>query len=78
MKLTLKEIISSESVLNKNNIELIKIQFVTSPNNGVYESIVYSKSIESFEFKSNTFSIRSKNDISRIDSYGEQVYFELF
>ena len=72
MKLTLKEIISSESVLNKNNIELIKIQFVTSPNNGTYESIVYSKSIESYEFKSNTFSIRSKNDISRIDSYGEQ------
>jgi hypothetical protein len=72
MKLTLKEIISSESVLNKNYIELIKIQFVTSPNNGTYESIVYSKSIESFEFKSNTFSIRSKNDISRIDSYGEQ------
>ena len=72
MKLTLKEIISSESVFNKNNIELIKIQFVTSPNNGTYESIVYAKSIESYEFKSDTFSIRSKNDISRIDSYGEQ------
>ncbi len=47
-----------------NNLKL-NTKLLTSP-------FVYSKSIESYEFKSNTFSIRSKNDISRIDSYGEQ------
>jgi len=72
--LTLNEIITAESVL-KNNIELIKIQFVTAPNNGIYESIIHSKYFDNFEFKSNSFSIRSRNDISRIDSYGEEVKY---
>ena len=42
------------------------------PSKGVYESILHNSLIDSFEFKSDKFSIRSKNDISRIDSYGEQ------
>ncbi|RNA21849.1 DUF229 domain containing [Brachionus plicatilis] len=42
---------------------IYRVSFITYPN--------YGKN-EGFEFISDNFSIKSKNDISRIDSYGEQ------
>lgn len=71
MELGLKEIISAE-VLKKNNNLVYKIQLITRPNNGVYESLLYDGYMNNFEFKSNKFSISSRNEISRIDAYGEQ------
>ena len=71
--LKLKKIISSESLLMESNL-IYRVSFVSSPNNGVYETIVYSGRKENFEFTSENFSIKSKNDISRIDSYGEQPW----
>jgi len=77
-ELKLKEIISAETV-NKNDVTLMKIQLITIPNEGIYESVLSlnydihtEAAAKAYEFKSNEFSIKSKNDISRIDSYGEQ------
>ncbi len=73
LKLELKEIISSE-VLNKSGLLMFKIQLITSPNEGIYESLLFNANINEYEFKSNEFSIKSRNDISRIDAYGSQPY----
>ena len=73
LELSLREIISAE-VLNRTNQLLFKIQLVTKPNNGIYESLLYDSNIEKFEFSSNVFSIKSRNEISRIDAYGSQPY----
>jgi hypothetical protein len=70
--LVLSEILSAEKLL-KNKQTQIKIQFITYPNWGVYETLVFNSQIDNFEFKSSNFSIRSRNDISRINSYGEKV-----
>ena len=67
----LKEIISAE-VLLKENLNLYRIQLITEPNNGTYEVIVHQGSMKNFEFKSTEFSIKSRNEISRIDAYGSQ------
>jgi len=73
LELYLSEIISAE-VLNRTNQLLFKIQLVTKPNKGIYESLLYEANIERFEFSSNDFSIKSRNEISRIDAYGSQPY----
>lgn len=70
-RLTLKDVISAEK-LSKSKGNLYRVSFITSPNNGIYETLVYDKKIKDFEFSSDMFSIKTKNDISRIDSYGEQ------
>ncbi len=69
--LYLMDILSAEKYM-KNGSELIRIQFITMPNRGVYESVLIDSLIETYEFPSKKFSISSRNDISRIDSYGEQ------
>lgn len=74
VELSLKEIISAE-VLKKDSANLVyKIQLITKPNNGVYEALLYDGYMHGFEFKSDRFSISSRNEISRIDAYGEQPY----
>lgn len=73
MELSLKQIISAE-VLKKNEKLIYKIQLITKPNNGVYEALLYDGYMSQFEFKSAKFSISSRNEISRIDAYGEQPY----
>ncbi len=70
-ELYLKQIITAESLIKQKN-NLLKIQFITLPNKGVYEVLLINGLVPEHEFKSNEFSIRSKNDISRIDAYGEQ------
>ena len=70
-ELSLKQIISAE-VLAKGKNQFYKIQFITRPNNGIYESMLINEYVEKYEFKSEKYSIFSRNDISRIDSYGEQ------
>ena len=70
-ELGLKQIISAE-VLSKGKNQFYKIQFITRPNNGIYESMLINEYVEKYEFKSEQYSIYSRNDISRIDSYGEQ------
>jgi hypothetical protein len=69
--LTLKEIISFE-VLKKDNKLLFKIQLETLPNEGIYETLLSNEINQENEFNSGELSIHSRNDISRIDSYGEQ------
>lgn len=71
LHLKLKEIISAE-FLFKENFKIYKIQLVTEPNNGTYEILVYKGNFNNFEFKSDKFSIESRNEISRIDAYGSQ------
>ena len=73
LSLNLKEIISAE-LLKKGNIIIYKIQFITLPNKGVYETLLYNDYINSSEFRSKYFSIKSRNEISRIDAYGDQPY----
>ena len=73
LKLNLTEIFSAESLI-KDGLKLYRIQFKTYPNKGVYETLSYSGFRDDFEFKSKEFSIKSRNDISRIDAYGEQPY----
>jgi len=70
-KLLLKEVLSFE-MLKKNNKLLFKIQFQSYPNNGIYETLLTNEFNQENEFNSGHFSITSRNDISRIDSYGEQ------
>ena len=70
-ELILKEIISAE-LLIKGEYTMYKIQFITLPNKGVYETLLFKDYYNISEFKSIEFSIKSRNDISRIDSYGEQ------
>ena len=70
VELSLKEIISAE-VLKKSSNLVYKIQLITKPNNGIYESLLYDGLMHGFEFKSSLFSISSRNEISRIDAYGE-------
>ncbi|RNA39467.1 hypothetical protein BpHYR1_042332 [Brachionus plicatilis] len=61
--LSLKRMISADKLIQtKGNI--YRVSFITSPNSGVYETIIYQ----------DMFSIKSRNDISRIDSYGEQPW----
>jgi hypothetical protein len=69
--LKLKKILSAEK-LTKRNKNIYKIEFSTYPNDGIYESLSYSGYKEGFEFTSDSFSIASRNDISRIDAYGGQ------
>lgn len=72
--LTLKEIISAESLV-KNNKIVYKIEFITMPNKGIYEVLVHGGTVHenaNFEFKSEFFNIKSRNEISRIDAYGSQ------
>ena len=69
--LQLSKVIYAET-LNKKNHKVIKIQFITLPNKGVYEAVIIDKYMKKYEFKSTYFSIKSRNDISRIDAYGEQ------
>ena len=71
--LTLKKVISAERLI-KNSRVLYKIQFITYPNNGIYEVLVHVGDFKEFEFKSSKFSIKSRNDISRIDAYGLQPH----
>jgi len=72
VKLSLNKILYAEK-LNKQNDVLYKIQFETVPNFGIFETLLVNKSIKNdYEFVSDQFSIHSRNDISRIDSYGEQ------
>ncbi|RNA06108.1 hypothetical protein BpHYR1_016636 [Brachionus plicatilis] len=71
--LGLKKIISAEK-LDLDGKVVYRVSFITYPNNGIYETIVYQGKNEGFEFISDNFSIKSKNDISRIDSYGEQPW----
>ncbi|RNA16887.1 hypothetical protein BpHYR1_039416 [Brachionus plicatilis] len=71
--LGLKTIISSD-LLDLSDKILYRVSFTTLPNYGIYETIVYQGKNEGFEFISDNFSIKSKNDISRIDSYGEQPW----
>jgi len=71
--LYLKSIISAEKLVKFNKI-VYKIQFITSPNNGIYEVLIHSGYFDHFEFKSDLFSIKSRNDISRIDAYGIQPH----
>ena len=52
----LKETISAE-ILNKNYFLIYRVQFITKPNNGVYESLTNSL-MENFEFS---------------DAYGNQL-----
>ena len=73
LKLSLEQIISAEYLI-KNFKRIFKIQFITSPNKGVYEAVVYDQLIKEFEFISNKLSIKSRNEISRINSYGEQPF----
>lgn len=73
LELFLKEIISAE-FLNKTNELVYKIQIVTKPNNGVYEALLFDSNKPEFEFSSDKFSIKSRNEISRIDAYGSQPY----
>ena len=61
--------------LIRNSLVLIKIQILTYPNWAVYETLLFNSKIDHFEFKSNNFSIRSRNDKSRINFNGEQVIF---
>ena len=70
-ELILKEIISAE-ILKKREYKMYKIQFITLPNKGVYETLLYDSYMKRSEYKSIEFNIKSRNDISRIDSYGEQ------
>ena len=71
VELSLGQIISAE-ILNRDNNQIYKIQFITLPNRGVYETMLINKAVDNYEFISDKFSIKSRNDISRIDSYGEQ------
>jgi hypothetical protein len=71
MKLQLDVIFLSE-ILDKNGKNILKIEFKTRPNKGIYETIVYESDEKAFEFHSRKFSIRSRHDISRIDAYGDQ------
>ena len=71
MELILEKTLSAE-LLIKDEKSIYKIQFMTKPNKGVYEILLYSDYQKNFEFKSSEFSIKSRNDISRIDAYGEQ------
>jgi hypothetical protein len=78
-RLILKAIYSAE-IIEKKSQRLIKIEFLTSPNKGLYETILFVKDTKSqhstknirFEFDSGQFSIKSRNEISRIDAYGDQ------
>lgn len=70
-ELSLKQIISAE-ILQKDFGQIYKIQFITSPNSGIYETMLINGIMDGYEFISDAFSIKSRNDISRIDSYGEQ------
>ncbi|RNA24624.1 hypothetical protein BpHYR1_052289 [Brachionus plicatilis] len=70
-ELSLKDTISAEK-FSKSSGSLYRVSFITAPNNGIYETIVYENKHDNFEFSSDLFSIKSKMDISRIDSYGEQ------
>lgn len=73
LKLYMEKIISAESML-KGNFKILRIQFITRPNNGVYETLIYNSYLKDFEFKSDEYSINSRYDISRIDAYGEQPH----
>ncbi len=70
-RLTLKQVISADTIKKDKKI-IYKVQFITMPNNGVYETILVNDFEKKYEFTSASFSIFSRNDISRIDSYGEQ------
>ena len=72
VKLSLSKILYAEKLI-KNTDALYKIQFVTLPNYGIFETLLTNKKMDSaYEFTSDLFSIRSRHDISRIDAYGEQ------
>ena len=62
-ELYLKKITYAESLI-KNKRQMIKVQFVTSPNKGIYESILLDTLVDEYEFKSQNFSIKSKNEVT--------------
>lgn len=72
--LGLKKVITAELLDKPYGDQLYRISFVTNPNQGIYETIVYSGLRNNFEFKSANFSIKSRHEISRIDAYGEQPH----
>lgn len=76
VRLRLREIITAESLSSSNSAksDLLRIQFITSPNNGTYETLLRVGLVGSYKFKSKSFSIRSRDDISRIDAYGDQPH----
>ena len=45
---------------------------MTYPNKGIYEINVIDTFKKDFEFNSNEFSLKSRNEISRIDAYDNQ------
>lgn len=69
----LDKIISAESLV-KNMKKMYRIEFITKPNKGVYEALLVGDYMDKYEFKSKEFSIKSRNEISRIDAYGQQPY----
>ena len=73
VSLYLKSVISAEKLVKFNKI-VYKIQYITSPNNGIYEVLIHRGNFKAFEFKSEFFSIKTRNDISRIDAYGIQPH----
>ena len=74
LKLTLKATQMAEKLINQNNRTIFKIELTTSPNDAIYEVLVHRHEVASYEFKSPEFSIKNRNDISRIDAYGEQPH----
>ena len=73
LRLYLQQIISAEFLIEDNQ-RIYRIQFITRPNNGVYETLLYDSYLKDFEFSSDEFSIKSRNEISRIDAYGDQPH----
>lgn len=75
--LVLKEIVSADTLQESDGNRLYRVQFITLPNKGIYETIILDKPANtnnSYEFKTEKFCIKSRNDISRIDAYGEQPH----
>ena len=62
----------SAQTIKKSDRQLIKLQFITYPNKAVYEVIVADTFVSDYEYKTNSFSLKSKAEISRIDAYDKQ------
>ena len=74
VQLKLMEIISAEKLTNIDLSIVYKIEFQVTPSQGIYEVLVHAEKSNrsNFEFNSNKFGIKSRQEISRIDAYGEQ------
>jgi hypothetical protein len=70
-QLFVKEIISAEELKYRGSSKtLYKIEFIASPNRGIYEVVIHTGNFtenikKSFEFLSGQFGIRSRNEISK-------------